>query len=103
MSVNRSQAGLISEPVVTDAIDGQLMLANIEDLGHVPLVLLSVLQALEKAVAKRSFYPNPRLVGRITRAPAGHQVQITIIPRQAQQRIEPIAQPENRSEEHTSE
>src|SRR6266849_3803118 len=46
VSVDRNQAWLIGEAVITDPIGRQFMLAEIEDFRHVALVLLAMLQAL---------------------------------------------------------
>src|SRR5215813_517459 len=76
------------------------MSSEIEHLRNVPLVLLPVFQALQKAISIRDLKPDPGPVGRIARAPTRNQVQIAIVACEPYHRVQAITKAENHGRVH---
>ncbi len=55
------------------------MVAKVELAQSIQLVLLAVLQALQKAVAERQLGRDPRVGLRILGTPASHHVRVAIV------------------------
>src|SRR5437879_1174301 len=59
--INRYQARLEGEAVISDAVDGQFTFAEIKYLRHIPFVLLTMFQSFEETVAIGNLRAHPGL------------------------------------------
>src|SRR5437899_5326508 len=69
--INRYQTWLKSSAVISNAINREFVVAEVEYLRDVAFVLFAMLQSVEVAVAKGDLGTNPGSVRRIGRAPTG--------------------------------
>src|SRR5438445_3270662 len=69
IGIDRDEARLEGKAVISNAVDGELMFAEIEYLRHIPFVLLAMFESFEETVAVRNLSSHPGPVRRVLRAP----------------------------------
>src|SRR4051794_1845342 len=93
--VDRNQARLVREPVVSESVNSEFIPTEIEDLRYISFVLLAMFQALEKAIAVRDLGSGPCLDCGILWTPARDQVQISIIHCESRHGLQAVPKPED--------
>ena len=74
-----NQSWNVRGTVIADAEQGQLVTPEVELAQPVQLVLLAMLQALQKSVAERNFHRDPFVDLGLRRTPTGHKVSVAIV------------------------
>ncbi len=64
--------------IISDREESQVMSADGDDAVGIHLVLLPMLEPIQKAIAVRGLYGDPGM-GAPHGTPAGHQVDITVV------------------------
>ncbi len=87
--IDRNESWNIRESVISHAEQSKVVLAQVILAKAIEFVLLTVLETIEKSIAKRELARDPGICVGIARAPSRHDVGIAVIASELEKTIKP--------------